>query len=163
MAGGSAGIGLDATTHGYWLVALSEVVAFGGVGLVGGPATEAIVDALPTGHQGVASAVNDTTREMGVAIGVALMGSMFNLAYRARVDDNPLRLPNTALRATRDSPGAGLHLATGLPGTAARTQATLVRDAVSTGLSLAMLTAAVILALGAATVLVLHPKDGREC
>jgi MFS family permease len=65
MSAGSAGIAGAATTNGYWGVALCEVLAFGGLGLIGGPATEAIVDALPDNHQGVASAVNDTTRELG--------------------------------------------------------------------------------------------------
>jgi MFS family permease len=158
MAAGSAGIAAAATTHGYWSVAFFEVVAFGGLGLVGGPATEAIVDALPDSHQGVASAVNDTTREMGVAIGVALMGSTFNLAYRSHVADNPNDLPAAALDATRGSPIACLHIAAELPAKAAQSQTDLVREAVANGLSLAMATACAVLAFGAVVVLRAHPK-----
>lgn len=159
MAAGSVGIAAAATTATYWPLAIAEVLAFGGLGLAGGPATEAIVDALPDTHQGVASAVNDTTREMGVAIGVALMGSVFNFAYRASISDNPHGLPVEAVEATRDSPIAGFGVAAQLPPDAAGSHLDLVRDSVSTGFSSAMLAGAVILALGAIPVLIAHPKD----
>jgi hypothetical protein len=159
MALGSIGGALAATTHTYHWVALSEVVAYGGLGLVGGPATEAIVDALPDSQQGVASAVNDTTRELGVAVGVALLGSTFNLAYRNSIGDNPNALPDQALDVTRDSPLAGLHVAGDLAPDAAAAQVNLVRDSVATGMSLAWVAAAVILALGTLAVLLTHPQD----
>ena len=159
MAVGSIAGALAATTQTYHWVALAEIIAFGGLGLVGGPATEAIVDALPDSHQGVASAINDTTRELGVAVGIALLGSTFNLAYRHSINDNPNGLPDAALDITRDSPIAGLHLASGLPPDTAAAQVDLVHHSVATGLSLAWAAGAVILALGAVAVMLTHPHD----
>ena len=52
------------------------------------PATNAIVASLPREKQGVASAVNDTARELGAAFGVAMLGSAFNIGYRDDIADN---------------------------------------------------------------------------
>ena len=66
----------------YWFFALG-VALFGlGMGLAGTPATTAVTSALPMSKQGVASAVNDTAREMGSAFGIAILGAVLNQAYR---------------------------------------------------------------------------------
>jgi MFS family permease len=65
-------MGLDAS---YWTL-LGGVLVLGlGMALAAPPATAAIVDALPADKQGVASAVNDTAREVGGALGIAVLGS----------------------------------------------------------------------------------------
>lgn len=51
------------------------------------PATTAITASLSRGQQGVASALNDTSREIGGALGIALLGSIFNSQYSANVSD----------------------------------------------------------------------------
>ena len=48
-----------------------------GMGLVMAPATESIMGSLPKAKAGVGSAVNDTTRQTGGALGVAIIGSVF--------------------------------------------------------------------------------------
>lgn len=159
MSAGSVAAALAATTHTYHWVALAEVITFGGLGLVGGPATEAIVDGLPASHQGVASAVNDTTRELGVAVGVAMMGSVFNFAYRNQVAADPVQLPAAMLEATRESAAAGIQLAATLPGEMAIRQLEHVQNAVASGFSAALLAAAAVMALGALAVWRIHPAD----
>ena len=52
------------------------------MGLAGTPATTAITASLPLAKQGVASAVNDTARELGSAVGIAVLGSILNQTYR---------------------------------------------------------------------------------
>ena len=47
------------------------------MGLTTAPATESIMGSLPPGQAGVGSAVNDTTRQTGGALGVAVLGSIF--------------------------------------------------------------------------------------
>jgi EmrB/QacA subfamily drug resistance transporter len=64
------------------LLALSMVVTAGGVGLVSAPSTGAIIASLPLNKAGVGSAVNDTTRELGGALGVAVVGSVLASIYR---------------------------------------------------------------------------------
>ncbi|WP_159620125.1 MFS transporter [Arthrobacter zhaoguopingii] len=53
-----------------------------GMGLAGTPATTAITRSLPESRQGVASAVNDVSREFGSALGIALLGSLLTSTYR---------------------------------------------------------------------------------
>ena len=49
------------------------------------PGTEAITGSLPEERQGVASALNDTVREFGGALGVALMGSLLSSGYSGHI------------------------------------------------------------------------------
>ena len=72
-----------------------------GIGLCTAPATAAIMSAAPDGKQGVASAVNDTARELGAALGIAIAGSMLAAQYtrtltpRLTAFPEPLRGPAT--------------------------------------------------------------------
>ena len=57
------------------------VLLGGGLGLTTAPATEAIMGSLTADKAGVGSAVNDTTRELGGTLGVAIVGSVFASVY----------------------------------------------------------------------------------
>jgi EmrB/QacA subfamily drug resistance transporter len=70
---------------GYWSVFPGLLVLGVGMGLAMTPSTTAITETLPNEKQGVASALNDTVRELGGALGVALLGSVLNSAYRSNV------------------------------------------------------------------------------
>ncbi len=58
-----------------------------GMGLTMAPATESIMGSLPLGKAGVGSAVNDTTRQVGGALGVAVIGSVLASIYGSQVGD----------------------------------------------------------------------------
>ena len=60
----------------YWMLGGALALLGLGVGMAGPPATTAIVTSLPDDKQGVASAVNDTAREVGGALGIAVLGSV---------------------------------------------------------------------------------------
>ena len=80
------------SSYGHFLAGLLPFGA--GMALAGAPATTAIVASLPREKQGVASAVNDVSRELGGALGIAVLGSLMNAAYRAehgRLDREPSR------------------------------------------------------------------------
>ncbi len=70
---------------GYWSILPGLLVMAVGIGLLMSPSTTAITEALPEEHQGVASALNDTVRELGGAVGIALLGSILNAGYRTAV------------------------------------------------------------------------------
>ena len=73
---------------------LAGLLPFGaGMALAGAPATTAIVASLPRSKQGVASAVNDVSRELGGALGIAVLGSLMNGVYRAEMADSTATLP----------------------------------------------------------------------
>ena len=57
---------------GYWSILPGLLVLGAGIGLLMSPSTTAITESLPEEHQGVASALNDTVREFGGAVGIAL-------------------------------------------------------------------------------------------
>ena len=85
----------------YPLLVLSLIVTAGGMGMVTAPSTGAIIVSLPLNKAGVGSAVNDTTRELGGALGVAVIGSVLASIYQSG-------LPATA-GAARESLGAAIQ------------------------------------------------------
>ena len=82
-----------------------------GMGLVIAPATESIMGSLPKAKAGVGSAVNDTTRQTGGALGVAIIGSVFAATYH-HVIKVPAGLPAAAGPMVHDSIGAALDAVT---------------------------------------------------
>ena len=94
------------TGSSYWHF-LAGLLPFGaGMALSGSPATTAIVASLPREKQGVASAMNDVSRELGGALGIAVLGSVLNSAYRSAVEPHTAALPAAVADKARDSLGA---------------------------------------------------------
>ena len=121
-----------------------------GMGITVSPVTESIMGSLPPGRAGVGSAVNDTTRQTGGALGVAVLGSIFASQYHATFDA-ARGLPTGVAHSARDSIGTSLQVARHLPAGAA----TQVRE-VATGAFLSSMRitylCAVAVVLGAAFV-----------
>ncbi|MFY1615908.1 MFS transporter [Micromonospora sp. WMMD736] len=101
---GGVGLALMAalvSVDGGYPAILPGMLAMGlGMGLTQTPSTEAITSALPRERQGVASALNDVTREFGTALGVALLGAVLTAGYRSaigpRLDTIPTDTADTA-------------------------------------------------------------------
>ncbi|MCB0862605.1 MAG: MFS transporter [Solirubrobacterales bacterium] len=118
MAGGLILMGIA-----FWLItgltADSEYPAFllpmcvfaFGMALASTPSTNAVVASLPPEKQGVASALNDVTRELGAAIGIALLGSLFNSGYSDNIADKTGKLPAATAEMVKDSPAVGIQVA----------------------------------------------------
>jgi EmrB/QacA subfamily drug resistance transporter len=127
----------------YWHF-LGGLVVFGlGMAFTSTTSTTAIVSALPRAKQGVASAVNDVSRELGAALGIAILGSLFNSGYRSAVTGAATALPGDAGPAVEESAGAGLAVAERL-GAEGEHLADAVRNAFAAGLNDAMTAGAVI-------------------
>ncbi|ALG86887.1 hypothetical protein ACH46_13510 [Gordonia phthalatica] len=75
---------LDAASS-YPAIAAGLIPLGAGLGLAMPPATTAITDAVPPRLQNVASAVNDLARELGGALGIAVLASILNGVYRAQL------------------------------------------------------------------------------
>jgi EmrB/QacA subfamily drug resistance transporter len=69
-------------TSPYLLIAVGLIILGAGMGAAMTPATSAITAALPDSQQGVASAMNDLSRELGGAVGIAVIGSILATTYR---------------------------------------------------------------------------------
>lgn len=111
---GFAGIGLAllairASVEGGYLSVLPGLLVMGlGMGLSMTPSTEAITEALPADKQGVASALNDTTREVGGAIGVALLGSIVSSGYSSSIEPSLSGLPREVAEPASEGIGNAL-------------------------------------------------------
>ncbi|MEW6474383.1 MAG: MFS transporter [Actinomycetota bacterium] len=145
------------TASSYWQLCAGLLVISAGFGLAATPATAAIVGALPAAKQGVASAINDVSRELGGALGIAAIGSAFNGPYRATIAASAA-IPTQLSGLAKDSVAAGLHTAAGL-GPAGGPMANAVRNAFMHGWGIAMTTAAAALIAGAVLVAARTPKS----
>ena len=104
------------TESSYLLIAGSLILLGIGMGITVAPATGSIMSAVPLNKAGVGSAVNDTTREVGGALGIAVLGSIANSAYRSEIDGEVLaQLPPAAAEAAGESIGAATQIASSLP------------------------------------------------
>lgn len=114
IAVAAAGLALMAalvSVDGGYLSVLPGMVVIGlGMGLTMTPSTEAITSALPDERQGVASAINDTTREVGTALGIALLGAIVAADYRDAIKPLLSSFP----QETVDVAGEGIARAFGL-------------------------------------------------
>jgi EmrB/QacA subfamily drug resistance transporter len=85
FAAGLAWASTAAEATAYSEIAMQMLLLGGGLGLTVAPATEAIMGSLSADKAGVGSAVNDTTRELGGTLGVAIVGSVFASVYSGRL------------------------------------------------------------------------------
>jgi Na+/melibiose symporter-like transporter len=150
-------------TGAWWVIAVTALSALGMAHVVA-PATESIMGSLPRAKAGVGSAMNDTTRQVGGAVGVALLGSILASAFRPKVQDLlHATLPASLLHQIEDSLGSALGVARDVP--AARPFAGQIVDAAQqsfvSGMRAAVLVAAVIAVIGGISALVWLPSRAR--
>jgi len=105
---------LDAGSS-YLLLGVAFALQGLGMGAIFAPATGSIMSAVPLDKAGVGSAVNDTTRELGAALGVAVMGTLLGSAYRSSLDLSGLGLSNSARDQASESIGGAVKVASKLP------------------------------------------------
>ncbi|HLF77926.1 MAG TPA: MFS transporter [Dehalococcoidia bacterium] len=151
MAGGFALLSMAAVDSSYLQLLISLALLGAGMALAATPATTAIVASLPESKQGVASAVNDLAREVGGALGIAVLGSALTDRYQAGVSGVASTLPADVAHRAQDALPAALALSErlGPQGTELASQAQL---AFVDGLGLAMWIASASVAAVAALV-----------
>lgn len=139
-------------------VFLAGLVLFGaGMALAGAPATTAITGSLPESKQGVASAVNDTAREFGSALGIAILGSVLNSAYLHALESTTRQMPPKVATVAESSIAGAQKVAEQL-GPAGQRLTAAANQAFVDGVSDAVLVAAVLLLLGAVFVFFRAPR-----
>ena len=134
------------TGTGYMRLGIALLLMGAGMGLAGAPATESIMGSLPPERANIGSAVNDTTRELGGALGVAIVGSITSSLYATQLSERLSDdVPAPVAAAARQSLGAGVHVTGGLGADVADA----AREAFVHAMSRASIVAALVAALGA--------------
>ena len=158
LALAAAGFGVLATLgteSSYWHVLGGFILAGAGMALSAAPATNAIVASLPQGKQGVASAVNDLSRELGGVLGIAILGSVLNAGYRSGLADAARGVPGEMVARAQESLASALGVAGQLEGGEGERLADAAREAFVGGLSASLWAGAIVLVLSAVGVAVL--------
>ncbi|MFV2038858.1 MAG: MFS transporter [Acidimicrobiales bacterium] len=144
--------GVDASWSAGYEIFLITLFGFGfGLGM---PAlTDAVMAAVPVEDAGVGSAVNDVSRELGSALGVAIIGSFISSIYRSNIDDQLGGVvPQETIEVAKEGIGAVAAVAPSLPADLADTTLAGANqafvDAMNAGfwLSAAVLVGAVVVA-----------------
>jgi Na+/melibiose symporter-like transporter len=148
----------------YTDVVVALVVLAAGLAMVMPPATESIMGSLPPAKAGVGSAVNDTTREVGAALGVAVLGSVMSSTYRPRVTEaiSGFPVPDDAARAITDQVGAAMGIAGEIGGEPGRLLADAASSGFADGMSIAFVIGAVALLVGAVIVARFLPARSHD-
>lgn len=133
----------------YLYLAVAFMILGAGMGLTMPPATTSIMASLPLGKAGVGSAVNDTTREVGGALGVAILGSLLASSFRSSMDDVLGNAPEQLREVARSSVGAAVTLGERIGGQGGDLLVTAGRVAYVDGMGIALGVAAAIMLLGA--------------
>ena len=71
---------LDVDTS-YGTILIGQLILASGLGIAMSPATNSVMGSVPVSKAGIGSAMNDTTRELGGALGVAIFGTLMNGVY----------------------------------------------------------------------------------
>jgi EmrB/QacA subfamily drug resistance transporter len=145
----------------YLVAVVGMVLMAMGMAMLNPPATNAILSSLPMHKAGVGSAVNDTTREVGGALGIALMGSLVAIGYRNGVADVTATLPPPAAEIAQDSIGGAFRVASQLDAATAGPLVDAARQAQVDGQLYAFGAAIAIGLVTAVVVRLLWPADDR--
>jgi EmrB/QacA subfamily drug resistance transporter len=159
MAAGFAVASTTDAASGYGIIVAAMLLMGAGLGVALTPATESILGALPRDQAGVGSAVNDTTREVGGTLGVAVLGSIMATLYGGKVADS-LRgsgLPAALQRTAGDSLAAALQIASRVGGTAGAGIARSAQDAFVHGFQVGSIVTGSVALVGAVIALVFLP------
>jgi EmrB/QacA subfamily drug resistance transporter len=155
-------LGALADPGGGYLSVLPGLALLGaGVGLTMSPSTAAITGSLPEEKQGVASSLNDTMREMGGAVGVALIGSVLNAGYRSHIAPVTRALPPQVAHPVSEGIGGALAVAAHV-GPAATPLLDAARRAYVDGMAPALFLAAGLALAAAIYTAVRGPKTAAE-
>ncbi|MDE0573615.1 MFS transporter [Demequina sp. B12] len=155
------------TVPSYWdfLIAMSLVIT--GMALVVTPATNMLMASVPRNRSGMGSAMNDTTRELGGSLGIALLGSLIANQYTSGIADVAESIPGEAGGAVQDSLAGAVAVTDAMAeqGGDAATAAAQVLDAAQTAFmdasQHAMLISAIIAGAMALLMLVTLPRGDK--
>lgn len=142
------------------VVAGIALVFFGG-GPISALGTDLVVGAAPPARAGSAASMSETSTELGISLGVALLGSLSTALYRSRIVVGD-QLPPAAATQASDTLTGAIGAARQLPTSTAAELMTSAHQAFTAGLNLAaLIAAAVVTLLALATGITLRERRGN--
>ena len=147
---------VDATTPIWVLLGLFFIQGTGMANVIP-PATESIMSTLPRERAGVGSAVSNTIRQVGGALGVAVLGSVLASVFRNQMLEPTAALPAPERDLASESI-AGSYGVAGQLGPAGGGLIQAANDAFVSGMHWAALGSSVVALLGAIAVLIWLPR-----
>jgi EmrB/QacA subfamily drug resistance transporter len=158
---GMIGIALLGVDTGYGQQLITWCVLATGMAMTMTPMTTQLMAAVPRNRAGMGSATNDTTRELGGALGVAVLGSLLTSRYTSGVHDVAAALPAKAKELVEGSIGGvrGLVASRQLPVAVGERLQSAANHAFVDGMRLAGIVAACVVAVNAFIVFKKLPND----
>lgn len=142
-------------------VIATMAVMMSGMALTMTPATNMLMSAVPRNRAGMGSAMNNTSRELGGALGIAVLGAVLSSVYSNKITGAISGLPAKAQDIASSSLSGALTVADSL-GASGKTLADAASAAWMDGLSQSMLIAAVIVAVAAVAAFLWLPKHHHK-
>jgi EmrB/QacA subfamily drug resistance transporter len=122
-----------------WFMYCALVPLMTGVSMSMSPMTASIMSAVPERRAGAGSAMNDATRELGAALGIAVLGSIAASQFQSHLHDALQKVPPSLRSSAGASIAGALDAAHHLPGAASEAFATVARTAFVDGIHVAAL------------------------
>jgi len=164
MAGGLVMAGLTSTPTAafYGPIIVSMMLLALGLSFITAPSTEAVMGSLAADQVGAGAAVNNTTRELGGTLGVAVLGSVFASAYAPRLTRafDPYPIPAAAKHAAHESMAAALAVVARAPSSVQGVLRAAAFSGFGAGLKVACMVGAVVAFVGALAALRFLPGRG---
>lgn len=156
-AGGAFTLVLAGTASSALPFILGYLLIGAGVGVLTTLTSDLVVDAAPAERASTASSISETGYELGMALGVALLGSLVMGVYRRGIDTS--MLDERSAEAARDTIGSAMEQAAGLDGVGGAQLAASASEAFVSGMHTASVLTAVILLANAVLVALLLRRE----
>src|SRR5262245_312010 len=145
-------------------IMLRMILMSTGMALTMAPATDSIMGSLPLAKAGVGSAVNDATRQVGGAVGVAVVGSVFTSVYASHLADGMRGqgLPPPALDTAQEGIGNAFAVAARVGGQTGADIVATAKTAFVEAFHAGLYVGAGVALLGAIAVLIWMPARARR-
>lgn len=145
----------------YWNMLTILFITMTGISLAMTPSTNILMQSVPKNRSGMGSAMNDTTRELGSSIGVALFGAILSSVYVGNIAEVAGRFSGSVKTGLETSLATALNTASSL-GVDAGTVAEAAKVAWMHAFSVASLVAAGIVFVTAIIAIVALPRKRSE-
>jgi EmrB/QacA subfamily drug resistance transporter len=162
VVGGLALLSRTGVETGYGYVAFCLILLGAGLGLAMAPSIDMVMGALPPERTGVGAGLNNAVRQVGGALGVAILGSLLATTYATRVKSAASGLPGWAADTISESIGTATWIASQVGGESGQTLLETAREAFVGGMGEASLVAAAVTLAGAAIAFAFLPQRTVE-